>query len=345
MKALKILLALALVVVMGAALVSCDINPMTIWQEKIAPLFHEHEVVIDEAVAATCENEGLTEGSHCSVCGEVIVAQNIVDAVSHTIVVDKAIDPTCTKTGLTVGTHCSMCGGVLLSQKVVPANGHSFLGDACEVCGVARYTEGLTYELTEQGEYIVTGIGTATDSEIIIPAELDGHRVVAIGKNAFEWNYDITSVVIPEGVKKIDYRAFAYCANLVSVVFSNGLEEIGDYAFSHTHINSLNIPGSVRVIGGYAFEGIRAISIVIPDGVEEIGEAAFRLCYSLTSITIPATVTKIGDNVVNTCFMLTDIHFGGTRAQWKALVATMNSWWDTDTGDYTVYCSDGNIKK
>ena len=34
MKALKILLALALVVVMGAALVSCDINPMTIWQEK-----------------------------------------------------------------------------------------------------------------------------------------------------------------------------------------------------------------------------------------------------------------------------------------------------------------------
>lgn len=37
-----------------------------------------HNVVIDEAVAPTYENTGLTEGSHCSVCGEVFVAQEIV---------------------------------------------------------------------------------------------------------------------------------------------------------------------------------------------------------------------------------------------------------------------------
>ena len=37
-----------------------------------------HNTVIDEAVAPTYENTGLTEGSHCSVCGEVFVAQEIV---------------------------------------------------------------------------------------------------------------------------------------------------------------------------------------------------------------------------------------------------------------------------
>ena len=83
MKALKSLLALALVVVMGAALVSCDINPMTIWQEKIAPLFHEHEVVIDRGVEPGCVFGGLTEGSHCSTCGEVFKAQEEIPALGH----------------------------------------------------------------------------------------------------------------------------------------------------------------------------------------------------------------------------------------------------------------------
>lgn len=37
-----------------------------------------HNTVIDEAVAPTYTSTGLTEGSHCSVCGEVFVAQEII---------------------------------------------------------------------------------------------------------------------------------------------------------------------------------------------------------------------------------------------------------------------------
>lgn len=42
-----------------------------------------HTVEIDAAVAATCTNTGLTEGSHCSVCGAVIVAQTTTDIIPH----------------------------------------------------------------------------------------------------------------------------------------------------------------------------------------------------------------------------------------------------------------------
>ena len=42
-----------------------------------------HTEVVDEAVAATCTTAGKTEGKHCSVCNEVLVAQKTVAALGH----------------------------------------------------------------------------------------------------------------------------------------------------------------------------------------------------------------------------------------------------------------------
>ena len=42
-----------------------------------------HTVVTDAAVAAACETSGLTEGSHCSVCKTVLVAQKVIPAAGH----------------------------------------------------------------------------------------------------------------------------------------------------------------------------------------------------------------------------------------------------------------------
>lgn len=108
-----------------------------------------HTEVTDEAVAPTCTATGLTEGSHCDVCGTVLVAQEVVPANGHTEVIDKAVAPTCTTTGLTEGKHCSVCKAVLVKQNVIPANGHSyeavitdptcteggFTTHTCAVCG------------------------------------------------------------------------------------------------------------------------------------------------------------------------------------------------------------------
>ena len=86
----------------------------------------EHTVVIDPAVEATEDENGLTEGSHCSVCGEVLVPQEVVPALKHTVVIDPAVPATCEEDGLTEGSHCADCDEIFKEQTVIPALGHDW---------------------------------------------------------------------------------------------------------------------------------------------------------------------------------------------------------------------------
>ena len=114
------------------------------WVEMACTGGETHTVVTDSAKAATCTETGLTEGSHCSVCGEILTAQEEIPAKGHTEVIDAAVTPTCTETGLTEGKHCSVCNEVLVAQEVVPAKGHTEVIDAAvaPTCTETGLTEG-----------------------------------------------------------------------------------------------------------------------------------------------------------------------------------------------------------
>ena len=131
-------------------------------------IFEAHNVVTDAADAATCTKKGLTEGSHCSVCGKVLVAQTETPMIEHTAVTDAAVAATCTKKGLTEGSHCSVCNAVLVAQDIIPALGHTIVvdtavaatttetglteGSHCSVCGEIIIAQTVIAMLDSSGE-------------------------------------------------------------------------------------------------------------------------------------------------------------------------------------------------
>ena len=62
----------------------------------------------------------------CSVCGEILVAQEEIPALGHTEETIPGKAATCTETGLTDGVKCSVCGEILTAQEVIPALGHAW---------------------------------------------------------------------------------------------------------------------------------------------------------------------------------------------------------------------------
>ncbi|MBE6985188.1 MAG: hypothetical protein E7434_06230 [Ruminococcaceae bacterium] len=103
-----------------------------------------HTLVKDAAVAATCEADGLTEGSHCSACNAIIVAQKVVPATGHSFdggVVTK--EATCLESGEITYT-CSGCHAT--KTETIETSGHDLIAHArveatCMTDGNSAYFE------------------------------------------------------------------------------------------------------------------------------------------------------------------------------------------------------------
>ena len=173
-----------------------------------------------------------------------------------------------------------------------------------------------------------------------------GNSVTSIGDNAFYGCSGLTSITIPDGVTSIGNWAFYNCSRLTSITIPDSVTIIGGYAFSDcTGLTSITIGNGVTSIGGGAFRNCsNLISITIPDSVTNTNiESTFYNCSGLTSITIPDSVTSIGSYAFAGCSGLTNITFSGTIEQWNAI--GKESGWNSNTGPYTIHCTDGDIAK
>ena len=207
-------------------------------------------------------------------------------------------------------------------------------------------SEGLAYSVNDDDTTCtITGMGTCADTEVVIPGKIDGYTVTSIGMYAFLECNNVISITIPDSVTSISERAFMNSVNLERVIILGSVTAIEDWTFfGCTSLSTITLPDSVNRIGEYAFYSCANLaSITIPDQVTSIGNMAFGDCSSLTDVTIGNSVTSLGEMAFYNCAKLSSIHYGSTIVQWERIHKGAN--WDYATGDYTVYCTDGEMKK
>ena len=185
-------------------------------------------------------------------------------------------------------------------------------------------------------------IGRLTD--LFVDAEINPLLYVKNIPEYYMCRSSQTHIEIPENIVKIGMGAFYGCTGLTSVTISNGVTIIGNYAFRGCRgLTSITIGNSVTSIGDRAFDGCSGLtSVTIPDSVTSIGYVAFGDCTELTSVTIGNSVIRIESNAFYNCLNLTTINFNGTIAQWNSIEKGIR--WDDRTGNYTIHCTDGDLK-
>lgn len=97
---------------------------------------------------------------------------------------------------------------------------------------------------------------------------------------------EITELVIPENVEKIEDYAFYNRKLLHKLTLPEGITAIGEYAFHGcSNIDSLLFPLSLNKIGGNAFNGCESLTrLEFPLSVDSIGYNAFSDCSNLVEI-------------------------------------------------------------
>lgn len=138
---------------------------------------------------------------------------------------------------------------------------------------------------------------TGSDTTVVIPATVNGNKIVKIGNDCFKGkNAEI--VYVGKNIEVIGDRAFKDCTKLNQVFFM-GRENVK--------------------LGANTFEGCTGLTYIsLSTGTTAIGDSCFADCTSLKKMSVPETVTSIGANPWVGCDITLSVKDGSVAHQ-KAL--------------------------
>lgn len=265
---------------------------------------------------------------YCPFSGDLVIPDNVTSIGDSAFYISDYLRPE-TQGTLTLGKNLRTIGKEAFS-------GCAFTGSLTIPEGITEIADG-TFSSLYQSSGMFTGkltlpstlktIGASAFSytdfsgELLIP---DG--VTSIGANAFkecdgfggllslpdsvktveEWAFYLckgfTGLKLSASLTKIEERSFAHMYGLkTEVVIPEGVTEIGEGAFSCSHMPSVRFPSTLKKIGKQAFYltfGLTNYStITFPNGLEVIEDEAFESCYFKNAVVLPAGIKSIGKKV------------------------------------------------
>ena len=217
----------------GLKVIECTICHKVTEEEVIKA--NGHELVHYEEVLPTCEASGNKAYDACKNCSYTTYEE--LPAKGHNLTTIEELKATCTQDGHNEYVECSNCD--YTTFETIESLGHK-AGDWNVLCNATSDTDGLKQLLCLSCDYVldeeilpctnpsnlaytvnadgitctITGLGTSTDTMIVIPSYIDGYKVTIIGSGAFSSKSTITSVVMQDSIEVINATAFNNCKNI-----------------------------------------------------------------------------------------------------------------------------------
>lgn len=124
----------------------------------------------------------------------------------------------------------------------------------------------------------------------------ESHKILVKG------NSDLEEYIVPEGTEVIGNDAWGKMDKLKNINLPEGLIEIEPLAFSGCMgLTSIQLPSTLKEIGGYAFEFTMLRYIVIPEGIKTLRNDIFGECFCLNAVVLPSNLESIEDYAFCSC--------------------------------------------
>lgn len=213
------------------------------------------------------------------------------------------------------------------------------------------------YKETEGGLALYRYTESSTETEFVIPDEVDGKPVVKVDRFGMANAEYLTKITIGKNVSEIDIWAFTNCSKLEAfevdpenryftaidgVLYNKDVTEILFYPNGKTPLikdDKEQVIGGGEYVAPATLKSIRAnafyvcwnlYSVTLNEGLETIGNKAFIKCDNVRTLNIPSTVTKIGDDALSYMNTLTSLEIPSSV---------------TEIGDYAFFATETILDK
>ena len=332
----------------GSRHLECYVCGFSMMTDELGPMNHYDSQWITES-EPTCSDAGVKK-QICNLCFETVSIQYTPSNGHKRGDTVLEIEPTCTEAGREAA-YCLVCNKQVYTKPLSP-NGHTpseWITEkeptvtldgsgykACTVCNerlettvlYSTGTPGLEYTLAHTGVfYQLTGLGTCTESEIVIANgigdkpvngvyinsenryKFDGITGITLGDNMTD--YGLKHFRYLQSIKVRDTNTKYYCVDNCLIDREKKLLVFGCAG------SIIPSDGSVTEIDHGAFSNNCALKeIVIPEGVLEIGSNAFGSCENLKTVVLPKSVTRIYEHAFISCKSLENINIEDTSLKY-----------------------------
>lgn len=201
--------------------------------------------------------------------------------------------------------------------------------------------EDFTYEVSEDGASVTVTGYTASGLDVTVPDTIAGLPVKAIGSNAFDGMYSLTSITLPSGLETIASCAFRSCAGITAITIPTSVTRIAESAFynclkladisigRHTYDIGYQAfhntawynqqPNGVVYLGRalYAYKGTMAADteLTVEPGTASVTAYALSGYAQLKAVYLPVGLRQIGAWAFMNCSGLVSVRIPATTTQ------------------------------